>query len=150
MDRSIRLTQTLTLLGALPFLALAIGHAAGLELRLAGDLPPGSLARAFLAYGAVIASFMAGTIWMQAEIHTLKVTPLLLLSNAIALLVFATLILPMPLVLALLVQAACFILALGCDSVSYRVGRQKPWYFRLRCLVTLIVLCDYLVMLVAG
>ncbi|MFP5076987.1 DUF3429 domain-containing protein [Rhizobium sp. YIM 134829] len=149
MDRSKRLTQTLTLLGALPFLALAIGHSAGLELRLFADLPPGSLAHAFLAYGAVIGSFMAGTIWMQAEIHGLKVALLLLLSNAVALVLFATLIVPLPLLLALLLQAGAFILLLGCDSVAYRAGRQKAWYFRLRCLVTVIVLCAYALMIIA-
>ena len=148
MDRSIRLTQTLTLLGAVPFLALAIGHAGAFDARF--GLPEGMLAQAFLAYGAVIASFMAGTIWMQAELQGVRRAALLLLSNVAALLVFATLALPMPGDLALVLQGVTFIALLACDGVTYRAGRQAPWYFRLRCLVTLIVCCAYLLLLLAG
>ena len=136
MYRDQTLSSLLAYLGALPFWALALAPFVGLD--------PAWAESAFLAYGTGIACFMAGTIWSQAQISQVRPVSLLLLSNGAALVVIAALLLHdlVPL-LALVLQAATFLLLLLADHRLFRNNDQPAWYFALRRNVTFLVILAY-------
>lgn len=130
-----RLTQALTYSGGIPFVGLAALAASGFEKDWAVN--------AFLAYGAVIAGFMGGTIWSQAQTTGLEARKLLILSNIAALAAWAALIIPGPLSLGLGLQAGAFALLLGLDWRIRKASAQPEWYFALRRNISAIVLASY-------
>lgn len=136
-DRS--LTLLLTYAGALPFWFTVAAMFAGV-LQVETGL------RIFLAYGMVIAAFMAGTIWTAAHWSENRSAWLLMASNGVALAVFFAAALQMAPALILLVQAAGFLVLLGLDFAIYRSGDQPKWYLLLRARVTTIVILAYAVM----
>ncbi len=137
MFRDKSLTLRLTYLGALPFwltiIALFLGMPAETGLRI------------FLSYGAVIAAFMAGTVWTSAHWSESRSVLLLAMSNVIALVVFAGLAVPLSPAVALGVQASAFVALLGLDLAIYRAGDEPEWYFVMRMRITAIVVGAYAV-----
>jgi hypothetical protein len=127
----------LTYAGALPFwlLLVAPDTVAGLN---AVDV--------FLAYGAVIASFMAGTLWGSAQMGKagLGIT---IASNVLALIAFATLLIPLP-VLNLIIQLVVFGLLYAADATVFSDDVERHWYLRLRQRITALVGVAYVIMLV--
>jgi hypothetical protein len=137
-----RLTQALTYSGGLPFVGLAVLTATGFEKDWAVN--------AFIAYGAVIAGFMAGTIWSQAQTTGVETRKLLALSNVAALAAWAALIVPAPLALGLALQAGAFALLLGLDWRIRKASAQPDWYFTLRRNISAIVIASYAVLALAA
>ncbi|MBB1251366.1 MULTISPECIES: DUF3429 domain-containing protein [unclassified Rhizobium] len=130
-----RLTQALTYSGGIPFVGLAVMAAAGFEKDWAVN--------AFIAYGAVIAGFMGGTIWSQAQMTDVETRKLLALSNVAALVAWAALIVPGPLGFGLALQAGAFALLLGLDWRIRKASAQPEWYFMLRRNISAIVIASY-------
>lgn len=130
--------------GALPFLAAALLPLVGIN-----SVPfAGSLTAVAASYGLAIASFMAGTHW-GLFLGAPKRSPvnLFLSSNAVVLLVwFAYLSGHMLLVLS--VQMIAFALLLAVDLRLSRAGIIEPDYFRVRAIVTVMVLVSLGVVLV--
>lgn len=130
-----KLTIALTLSGALPFyLALAA---------MMADMHPDFAIRAFLTYGAVIASFMAGAVWGVGQAANGPRMGLLVVSNLAALAIWASLLLA-PDSLTLAVQILTFIAILAADGTLARTGDIKPWYWTLRQAITALVGLAYL------
>ncbi len=143
MYRDQTLSSLLAYLGALPFWALALGRFAGLD--------PAWATSAFVAYGTGIASFMAGTIWSQAQTKTPAASSYLLVSNGAALAAIAALLqYPVMPLAALLLQAATFLLLLSADHHLFRSGDQPAWYFTLRRNVTALVILAYGLMIITA
>jgi Protein of unknown function (DUF3429) len=130
-----RLTQALTYSGGIPFAGLALMAGLGIEKDWAIN--------AFLAYGAVIAGFMGGTVWSQAQAGGTDTRTLLVMSNIATLAAWAALIAPGPLGFGLALQAAAFLTMLGLDWRIHRAQGQPDWYFALRCNISAIVLACY-------
>jgi hypothetical protein len=128
-----RHTVVLTGAGALPFYLL--------QLPLIDE---GMRLFAFIAYGAVIASFMAGTLWglVQSAQRSPAAMPVLVISNVLALIAWATMLMPAGL-WALGLQALSFLGLLAADRFLASGALEKPWYFTLRLSVTLLVLFAY-------
>jgi hypothetical protein len=132
----------LTALGALPFYGL---------LLLPGDWIAFLIVNpqdAYRSYGAVIASFMAGTVWgFSQPAKTPQLGPILI-SNILAIAGWASLLLPsMPAFLWLGLQMTVFWALIAVDWTLWRRGLQEAWYIRLRALVTAEVTLAYLVAL---
>jgi hypothetical protein len=137
-----RLTQALTYSGGIPFVGLGVMAATGFERDWAIN--------AFVAYGAVIAGFMGGTIWSQAQATDVETRKLLALSNIAALAAWAALIIPGPLGLGLALQAGAFALLLGLDWRIRKASAQPDWYFALRRNISAIVIASYGLMALAA
>ncbi|SIR32419.1 Protein of unknown function [Rhizobium sp. RU20A] len=135
MFRDKSLTVRLTYLGALPFWLALLAVFAG--------LPVDGALRVFLGYGAVIAAFMAGTIWTAAHWSERQSVLLLAMSSIIALIVFAVIAVPARTSVAMLVQVACLLALFGLDCAIHRNGDQPKWYIVMRARVTAIVLAAY-------
>lgn len=130
------ISTVLTYSGALPFwlLAFAPTTVAGFET-----------ASAFLFYGAVIASFMAGALWGSAQSGR-GARWVIMASNVLALAVFATLVAGFSF-LSLCVQLVLFALLLVVDHRINTTDAARRWYWRLRVRVTLLVALAYSIML---
>lgn len=132
-----RLMSWLTWLGVAPFIIALV--CAAREQPLFGN----SGVQIFITYSVVICCFMAGTLWGQAidgdnrRNNTLK----LLSSNAIALCVFATLLLAVDDRQMLVILSLCYLCALAVECLFTGVvaGRAKP-YLTMRAGVTLVVI----------
>lgn len=140
-DTKRHLTLFLTLMGAAPFY-LALGAALmGFEPDLAR--------RAFLVYGAVIASFMAGTIWGFGQSAKTPPLGLIVASNIAALLACLSLLLEVT-VWSLVLQLLVFLSLLVSDGMLSRAGQIQGWYWKLRisvtCLVALAILLAILIL----
>jgi hypothetical protein len=122
--------------GALPFwfLMLAPETVAGIDT--------GS---AFVAYGAIISSFMAGTLWGRAQTEKGYLF-LIGVSNVLALIAFVTVVAGLSLA-TLIVQLTVFGLLLLVDFKSLGRREEHLWYSMLRLRVTLIVAVAYCFML---
>lgn len=142
MFRDKSLTLYLTYLGALPFWLAVIAYLADVQVAFS--------MRAFLAYGSAIAAFLAGTTWTAAHWSETRSVRLLLASNGIALTVFAVLAFPVSPIVALIVQAGCFLALLALDLTIFRNGDQPRWYLSLRVRITAIVLTAYAAMGIAS
>ncbi|WP_377296458.1 DUF3429 domain-containing protein [Rhizobium sp. SGZ-381] len=131
MQNPQRLTALLTYCGALPF------YLAQLPV-----LDEATRLSAFLSYGAVIASFMAGTLWGLVQAREKPPLSAIAISNGFALAAWASLLMPAGR-LALAVQAISFIGLLATDRSLLSRALEKSWYFALRLRVTLLVLAAY-------
>lgn len=129
------LTQALTYAGALPFFLLLPPTLAILE--------PFDALRGFLAYGAVIASFMAGTLWGIVQGRETAAIGQLIASNVLALAAWASLLIE-PGRVALTVQLVIFAALLAADRKLASANLEKPWYWTLRTRVTALVCIAYL------
>lgn len=128
-----RLAQALTYSGTLPLLACALAAWAGL-------LPGVDVATIAIAYGAVIASFIAGIHWAAALFFAQRCGQLpLLASNAIALSAWAALLLHDP-IRACLLLALCFAALLALDRRLHAQAVLPTWFYRLRRNATAIVI----------
>jgi hypothetical protein len=130
------ISTLLTYCGALPFWLLAFAPSTVLGFETAP---------AFLAYGAVIASFMAGALWGSAQSGRGDLV-VIIASNVLALAVFATLV-ASPLPIALFVQLLLFALLLIADHRIHAGVTERHWYWKLRVRVTVLVALAYCVML---
>ncbi|WP_137155097.1 DUF3429 domain-containing protein [Rhizobium sp. FKL33] len=137
-----RLTQALTYCGGIPFVGLAVMVAAGAQ--------KGWTVNAFIAYGAVIAGFMGGTIWSQAQATSVEAPKLLVLSNVAALAAWAAMLMPGPLGLGIALQAGAFALLLALDWRLRKASAQPDWYFTLRRNISAIVLASYALIAIAA
>ncbi|PYE44005.1 uncharacterized protein DUF3429 [Rhizobium sp. PP-F2F-G20b] len=126
----------LTYAGALPFWLLLAAPATLLGI---------DTGQAFLAYGAVISAFMAGTHWGTAQMGKAGLAAIVA-SNVFALLSFATLLIRQPALSAGL-QLIVFALLLLADRIILANDLEHRWYARLRTRVTIIVVLAYVAML---
>jgi hypothetical protein len=118
--------------GALPFwlFMLAPDTVAGLNT-----------AALFVAYGAIIASFMAGTLWGQMQGSRPDLV-LIAASNVLALISFATVVFATWAV-SMFVQMLLFWLLLAADYRIYAGDMERRWYWQLRLGVTVAVTLAY-------
>ncbi|MBY4593423.1 MULTISPECIES: DUF3429 domain-containing protein [Rhizobium] len=125
----------LTYLGALPFWLLILASVAAPQIEAQ---------RAFIIYGAIIGSFMAGTLWgsIQNGRHDVLVV---VSSNVLALVAFATLLIGSTTV-SLLTQMISFGLLLAADARIIAEHDDLGWYLKLRVRVTLVVLFAFCLM----
>lgn len=128
------LTQALTYAGALPFFLLLPPTFTVFE--------PVDALHGFLTYGAVIASFMAGTLWGIVQGRDTPAIGLLVASNVLALAAWGSLLIE-PGRLALIVQLIAFAALLVADQRLAAANLEKPWYWRLRTRVTVLVCIAY-------
>lgn len=129
--RKKRLAQGLTYAGVLPFLcAVVIPIIRPDFLSLDYDC-------IILTYGAVIASFIAGTHW---GIYVLKDTRdnLFIHSNIAALLAWLAVVVGMSISAGLL--AACFVYLLFVDKRLAAAGVLEAWYMRMRTIASMAVI----------
>ena len=126
----------LTYMGALPFWLLMLAPETVLGVNTASI---------FLSYGAIISSFMAGTLW-GTETRGRGDLLVIVTSNVFALIAFATLVLGLS-VTALFVQMVLFGLLLMADYRTLAGRDDQRWYWKLRLRVTVIVAFAYCVML---
>ncbi|KQS61395.1 hypothetical protein ASG39_17815 [Rhizobium sp. Leaf371] len=126
----------LTYAGALPFWLLLLAPASLFGI---------DMVEAFLAYGAVISAFMAGTLWGVAQRGGAGLATIIA-SNVLALLSFATLLLQQPALSAGL-QLIVFGLLLLADRIVFAADVGQRWYVRLRTGVTVVVAIAYVAML---
>ena len=132
-----RLTQSLTFSGALPFYLLLIP----------GFIAPDIRFHAFLTYGAIIASFMAGTLWgLTQRDRDPPVLPIVA-SNILALATWASLLIPSQLV-AIGLQLIIFLALLEVDRRIDAEGREAPWYFTMRTRITAAVAIAYVIQII--
>ena len=129
------LAIVLTYLGTLPFWLLIV---------VSLIAPQFEAQRAFLAYGAIIASFMAGTLWRSALNGRAGVF-VTLFSNVLALFAFATLLIG-SITIVLLAQMILFGILLVVDASTIVEDDDLRWYLKLRGSVTLVVLFAYCTM----
>ena len=132
-----RLTQSLTFSGALPFYLLLIP----------GFITPDIRFHAFLTYGAIIASFMAGTLWgLTQRDRDPPVLPIVA-SNILALATWTSLLIPSHLV-AIGLQLMIFVGLLEVDRRIDAEGREAPWYFAMRMRITAAVAISYVIQII--
>ena len=140
-----KLMQFLGYLGLIPFLISALAELMSLTLPL-----PVSAMTLLLTYGAIILSFMSGTLWGRA-IHRADSEPtnvLLLLSNAFALLAWSTLLLN-SVFWSLLLQMVGFALVLAFERQLARgtlMTTQSGYYPMRLILTTGVIVCQLLVL----
>ena len=127
-----KIIMALSYLGVLPF-------AFGLLLKLHPIYP---LTIWIFSYGAVIASFIAGSHWSLAMTHKIK-NEFILLSNVITLVAWICVFIPNRVGILLLIM--CFVSLLFIDYQFYKIGIIEKWYMTMRkyvtLAVTLILLC---------
>ena len=135
--RAISLASLLTYSGTLPLIACAVHLAAALAWLNAPTLA--------LCYASVILSFLAGIHW-AVFLFGAQPCPqnLLIRSNAVALLAWASLLIS-PQLMAFALQAVLFLYLLLLDQSLHRAGAMPTWFFTLRCRATAIVVCCLLV-----
>lgn len=137
-SRSSGITIGLTLLGALPFYLLVFLPHVLVAALVANPQD------AFRGYGAVIASFMAGTVWGGSQRDEQAPALLIFLSNVMALAAWGSLLLPLAAIHGwLALQLVVFVSLLGVDGMMWRAEAISEWYFRLRVVVTTLVAISY-------
>jgi hypothetical protein len=119
--------------GLIPFIALSLAVRTGIAAELIAAMPW------LVGYGAVILSFMGGARWGLAVLTAQpdRQARDLMLSVLPALIGWASLIVPPPLALPLLIAA--FTLLLFDDLRLVAAGFAPDWYGRLRLRLTVIV-----------
>lgn len=133
-----RISQILTFCGALPFYLLLLPALPFLsdEARIHG----------FLAYGAIIAAFMAGTLWGLAQRDRDPPILPIVTSNALALLSWASLLISST-IAATALQLVVFLALLEIDRRIETEGREAPWYLTMRVRITVLVSFAYVIQL---
>lgn len=136
------LAKILTYAGILPFLVCAV-------LALFTDdapLLPVGLSQVVLAYGAVIASFVAGIHW---GIFLFRDTPvnLFIHSNVIALLAWLSLLMPTAAGTCTLI--ICFGYLLFIDNKNHHAKAIESWFFTLRIQASVAVIITLIVFLLS-
>ena len=133
MDHVQRLMSWLTWLGVAPFV-VALVCAEQSVLGMAGG-------QIFITYSVVICCFMAGTLWGQAIYADDRRHRIinLLSSNAIALCVFAALLVALDERQMLVILSLGYLFALAVEYCSADALRAKP-YLTMRAGVTLVVI----------
>ncbi len=121
---TINTVRTLTWSGLIPFAALAVINATG---------APNWLETLLLAYPALILAFLAGTLWTRHLLGERTRPRLLIASNALVLLVWPAIL--MPLGWATLWIAVMFGAHLALDE-PWRGYGMPGWYRRLRLAVS--------------
>ena len=134
------LTQTLTYAGTIPFALFLLP-----DLPVVGD----ETMPLFAAYGAIIATFMAGTLWGMVQRDTQPDAKLLVMSNFVALACWACLAFPVGRV-TLIVELVLFLALLAMEGSRAPLHTEKPWYWRMRMRVTAIVCVFFLTRIVIG
>jgi len=134
MLASRRLTLALTYAGALPFLFL-------LPVKLP-FLQGGDTLAMFIAYGAIISSFMAGSLWGLLQARETPPFVQIIGSNVLALISWLSLLIE-PGRAALLIQLATFISLLTVERTLAATGLEKDWYWQLRTRITMVVSIAY-------
>jgi hypothetical protein len=127
----IKLAKNLTYSGTLPLIASAV----------ANYFPATGWDSTFIArtYAAIIISFLCGIHWAVYLFFAEKCPRNLLInSNAVALLAWASLLTAHPLI-AIVLQALCFLYLLTLDLKLRDAGMLQPWFYSLRRNVTIIV-----------
>jgi len=134
--------RVLTFAGGLPFIAAVAA------LALAPAVATSAIWQAVLAYGAVIASFVSGIHW-GLFLYRANAFPLNLFisSNVCALAAWAALLVP-PLWLALALLIAVFAALFAIDHVLWRASAHAAWFYRLRAIITAIVIGALSVLLI--
>lgn len=135
MQDARRLTLALTYAGALPFFMLLPPRLPVLDTVDALGM--------FLAYGAVISSFMAGSLWGLVQARDVPPLAQIVGSNILALAAWGSLLIE-PGRLALILQFLVFLAALFSDQRLAKANLEKAWYWRLRTRITAIVCIAYL------
>ncbi|MEW6983500.1 DUF3429 domain-containing protein [Colwelliaceae bacterium 6471] len=95
-----------------------------------------NLQQAFIFYSAIILSFIAGTLWQKND-HPIDVSRQIL-SNAISLLAFACLL--MPLKNAVVLLPIGYLLLLIFESLFFDTNVDSDVYFKMRTRLTLSVI----------
>lgn len=136
----IQLAKTLAFMGALPFIGAVVAQSLGMAHYHSGYLA--------LSYGAVIISFLCGIHWglFLSHAHEIRLN-LLVSSNLLAVIAWATLFFVVP-VTQYLVQIAAFIVLWLIDRRLVAEGVIERWFYQLRKQVTMLVLLCLCVMLV--
>jgi hypothetical protein len=134
MQDARRLTLALTYAGALPFFLLLPPRLPMLEAIDALGM--------FLAYGAVIASFMAGSLWGLVQAREAPPLAQIIGSNILALAAWGSMLIE-PGRAALIIQLVVFLNLLAADRQLVKTGLEKAWYWRLRMRVTAMVCAAY-------
>ena len=129
--KNMRVAQILSFCGAVPFIAALAAlplQQSAYWLHLA------------IFYGAIIISFLAGTHWAVFLFFSTRCPRNLLFSSTSLALVawLSVLIIQQPLVFVL--QCLCFLVLLVADYNLMLASIWRPWYFRLRRNVTIIVI----------
>ncbi|EDQ31759.1 Protein of unknown function (DUF3429) [Hoeflea phototrophica DFL-43] len=142
--RAIATAWFLAGLGAVPFVAMALGQAimpGSANAHLGGD-------QAFLGYGAVILSFMGGVRWGAALAPSAAPTSAetMILSVAPSLAGWLALLIDRP--WSLLLLLAGFGLQGAWDVASARSGALQAWFGKLRLVISTIVAGSILIVLV--
>jgi len=141
MNARPRLISTaLALSGILPFWFLALAPETLFGLNTAS---------LFVSYGAIINAFLAGGLWGRAQGRSKdnsRTITLLVASNVLALISFATLAIDLP-AAALITQVIVFGILLVADYGIYAGDLERRWYWKLRLTVTLLVSLGYDVLL---
>lgn len=141
-----RLTAILTYAGALPFVMCAALPLAG----IAGIPGLGAYEGIAASYGAIIASFMAGTHWGLAMTQQgVTGAVIVILSVILALGAWMAWLLVAP-IIAVTAYIKIFALLLIGDILLYRRGVISSAYFRLRLGVTCVVILAIAVTVIAG
>nr|AGU11156.1 Protein of unknown function DUF3429 [uncultured organism] len=130
------ISRTLTYAGAIPFWLLLVAPAPLFGIQTS---------ETFLAYGAIISAFMAGTLWGTTHMGKAGIT-VIVASNAFALLSFMTLLVSYPALSASL-QLMTFAVLLLADRLIFANDPEHRWYVQLRTRVTVIVAVAYVAML---
>ena len=94
-----------------------------------------NLQQAFIFYSAIILSFIAGTLWQKND-HPIDVSRQIL-SNAISLLAFACLLMPLNAVVLLPIG---YLLLLIFESLFFDTNVDSDVYFKMRTRLTLSVI----------
>jgi hypothetical protein len=129
----------LTYAGAIPFVAIAVLAASGLDHAI-----PFDARQAALVYGALIVSFLSGIHWHIALTPVESPRHLLVLTNAFALAAWGIVFVE-PASAAWLLFATLFALLLLVDRLLFGVGLLPSWFYRLRIRISVIVIASLLV-----
>ncbi len=133
--------RILTYAGALPFIAAVAA------LPLAPAVATAPIWQAVLGYGAVIASFVSGIHW-GLFLYRQGAMPLNLFisSNVCALAAWAALLAPQRWQ-GLVILIAVFAVLFAIDRLLWRGGIHAEWFYRLRAVITTIVIAALFVLL---
>jgi len=128
------LARMLTFAGALPFIAGI------LALTLAPAVAMAQIWQAVLAYAAVIASFVSGIHW-GLFLYRGSALPLnLFISSNICALAAWVALLVAPRWVALVILIAVFAGLFGIDHLLWRARAHASWFYKLRAVITAIVI----------
>lgn len=135
---NIKLANTLTFLGSIPFLVPATASLLGFRNAHMHAL--------VLGYGAIIASFLSGMHWGLYLRHAEQTRiNLLITSNIVALAAWISLIIPIN-YWQYALQIACFTLLLVIDHQLTKTQVHAQWFFNLRVWITVVVIAALLIL----